>query len=648
MAPGIELPPPVILQQAPLPTLTPAAAVLAARMELTAGNPSRALALLQRALAKAGELAPLLRLEAAKASIHMGRDPWPYLAPLLRGKGPGGARLQAQELALLAARQLPLPKARAWLSRHLSPQLRRQLQGELAVRENSQRKALAWLGQNPSDPRSGPLALWLFTRKLPPEKKALVAQALAASGHWRESYELFRGMPFSARESFEVTFTRARMAYRLGLWEEALFWFRQSEEQTTKRGEKISCWLFQARSWEQLGQWSCAQDLYSRIISEDANALEGWHGLLGLLARRGKGQQALQIWSERPWRLKVQLAPGLCAKLAIHVGPTMAQELLEQIQTRDPALQLCWSFTEASLGKLSHARELAAEVLVNPRAGRLREVAALLLPFGTDSPPPPATGNLKMLAALASHQGLASARQALALALHQDPQFAPWLREGVREPSLPPAIAQLLAAGLHREAAFLFPHLLPAKTPGELAWKVAFLATYENLQGALAAGERLWQMVGNVPAALLPEDLLRFIVPKDFSRFFPRRQNLLFALARQESRFNHQALSPVGAKGVFQIMPETARRLGVAADRAFSPEQATALALAYLDQLSGQFGNDPAVLAAAYNAGESWVALWLGQSPSGHPLFPLAIPYGETQNYVLRVLEGMWLARHLR
>lgn len=648
MAPGVELPPSVTVQQASVPTLTPAAAVLAARKELTAGNASRALALLQKALPKAGELAPMLRLEAAKLSIHMGRDPWPYLGPLLQGKGAGDPRPQAQELALLAAQKLPLARIREWLRRPLPPQLRRQLQAELALREHNQHRALAWLQRNPSDPGSAPLALWLMTKKLPQGKVALVAQALAASGYWRESYELLRGLPFSVGESFQITFTRARMAYRLGLWEEAIFWFRQSEEQTTNREEKISCWLYQARSWEQLGEWSCAQDLYSRIITENAKALEGWHGLLGLLVRTGNGKQALQIWSQAPVRLKAEVAPRLCANLAMHGDPTMVQELLEQIPTPDPALQLCWSFSQASLGKLSHARKLAAEVLVNPKAGRLRELAALLLPLGAESLSPPATRDVKALAELASHQGLASARQALALALYQDPQFAPWLGNGVREPTLPPAIAHLLTGGLGREAAFLFPHLLPAKTPGELAWKASFLAAHENFRDALSAGERLWQVVGNVPASFLPEDLLRFIVPKDFSRLFPRRHDLLFAVARQESRFNHKALSRVGARGIFQIMPELARRLGVTMDTAFSPKQATALALAYLDQLSGQFGADPTVLSAAYNAGESWVALWLGQSLGGHPLFPLAIPYGETQNYVLGVLEGMWLARHLR
>lgn len=648
MAPGVALPPSATVQQASVPALPPAAAVLAARTELTGGNTSRALALLQKAMPKAGELAPLLQLEAAKTSVQMGRDPWPYLAPLLRGKGGEGPRQQAQELALLAAQKLPLAKVRAWLRHSLPRELRRQLQAALALREQNQHQALAWLQQNASDPGSGPLALWLMPKKLPPAKKALVAQALAASGHWRESYKLLRGLPFSPQEDFQRTFTRARMAYRLGLWEEAIFWFRQSEEQTTNRGEKISCWLYQARSWEQLGQWSCAQDLYWRIITEDAKALEGWHGLLGLLARTGNGQGALQIWSQAPLPLKAELAPRLCANLAIHGGPTLAQALLKQVESPDPALQLCWSFTQASLGKLRQARKLAAEVLVNPRAGRLRELAALFLPFGRDSVSPPPTRDLEDFADLVSQQGLASARQALAQALYQDPQFAHWLRGSVPEPSLPPAMAHLFQAGLGREAAFLFPHLLPGKNPGELAWKAAFLAAHGNFRDALATGEKLWKAVGNVPASLLPEELLRFIVPKEFSRLFPRRQNLLFAVARQESRFNHQALSPVGARGIFQIIPETARRLGLPADKTFSPEQAAATALSYLDQLSGQFGNDPTVLAAAYNAGESWLALWLGQSLSAHPLFPLAIPYRETQNYVLGVLEGVWLARHLR
>ena len=99
---------------------------------------------------------------------------------------------------------------------------------------------------------------------------------------------------------------------------------------------------------------------------------------------------------------------------------------------------------------------------------------------------------------------------------------------------------------------------------------------------------------------------------------------LLAAVAKQESGFNPRAVSHAGAQGLMQLMPGTAKGLGVT--DAFDPAQAVDGAARLLQGLLGQFGRTDLALAA-YNAGPGAVTRY-----DGIP------PYPETQNYVRSVL----------
>ena len=100
---------------------------------------------------------------------------------------------------------------------------------------------------------------------------------------------------------------------------------------------------------------------------------------------------------------------------------------------------------------------------------------------------------------------------------------------------------------------------------------------------------------------------------------------LLMAVIDVESGGNPQAVSPKGATGLMQLMPDTGARQG--AFNLFDPRQNIAAGARYLRQLMRQFGNLQLALAA-YNAGEGAVQKYGGQIP----------PYAETMSYVPRVM----------
>jgi soluble lytic murein transglycosylase-like protein len=102
---------------------------------------------------------------------------------------------------------------------------------------------------------------------------------------------------------------------------------------------------------------------------------------------------------------------------------------------------------------------------------------------------------------------------------------------------------------------------------------------------------------------------------------------LVHAVIQVESNFNPRAVSPKGARGLMQLMPATAQRLGVA--DAFDPRQNIEGGVRYLAGLLALFGNDLRLALAAYNAGENAVIQYGHRIP----------PFRETQDYVPKVLQ---------
>jgi len=103
--------------------------------------------------------------------------------------------------------------------------------------------------------------------------------------------------------------------------------------------------------------------------------------------------------------------------------------------------------------------------------------------------------------------------------------------------------------------------------------------------------------------------------------------NLLRGVIRAESNFQPMAVSRAGAQGLMQLMPGTARELGV--DNPFDIEQNVDGGARYLRKMLDRFGGDIKLALAAYNAGPGTVERYGGKIP----------PYRETEGYINRVLR---------
>lgn len=125
---------------------------------------------------------------------------------------------------------------------------------------------------------------------------------------------------------------------------------------------------------------------------------------------------------------------------------------------------------------------------------------------------------------------------------------------------------------------------------------------------------------------------------------------LIHAIMRQESRFDPEAKSRSGARGLMQVMPNTAKHVaGKSGTKLDNPEVNLDIGQRYLEELMGydHIGSDLFALLIAYNAGPGNLAKWRrALSGIDDPLlFVECIPSGQTREYIERVLANYWIYR---
>lgn len=151
-----------------------------------------------------------------------------------------------------------------------------------------------------------------------------------------------------------------------------------------------------------------------------------------------------------------------------------------------------------------------------------------------------------------------------------------------------------------------------------------------------------------------PSGLLRLIYPTPYLRVIRREARehgldprLIYALMRQESLFNPDATSWVGARGLAQVMPGTAKGIAqnlqladFSPDQLYNPAVSIRFGTFYLSHQLGSFDNNILAAASAYNGGPGNAARWLESFPD-RDLFAELIDYHETRHYV-KVVYGNW------
>lgn len=129
---------------------------------------------------------------------------------------------------------------------------------------------------------------------------------------------------------------------------------------------------------------------------------------------------------------------------------------------------------------------------------------------------------------------------------------------------------------------------------------------------------------------------------------------LLLSLIRRESRFNANAVSSAGAKGLTQLMPDTAayiaNKLGEKYDshKIFDPDYNIKLGAKYYEYIKSNYHTKDLYAVSSYNAGYGSVTKWLNNiDTTNSDEFVEKIPYPETKDYVKQIYKNYWVYNKL-
>ncbi len=259
------------------------------------------------------------------------------------------------------------------------------------------------------------------------------------------------------------------------------------------------------------------------------------------------------------------------------------------------------------------------------------------------------------LAAIAGEDALRGPEVERALILDR---FRVRREDGARE------VEGLYAAGLAGAASSTAAALARAGEPDDAAFE-AMRGWLESRRRrnvpAIQALQRAAPFHTSIAGDELPEAFWRIFYPLDYEegiRAGAERWNLdphlVAALIRQESAFTARTTSPVGARGLMQIMPPTGRALArtegisFSTRRLYDPDVNIRLGTRYFRQLLEEFGQRPDYALAGYNAGPHRVRRWSdGDLDIPLEVWVEEIPFTETRNYVKLIMRNEMMYRRL-
>ena len=196
---------------------------------------------------------------------------------------------------------------------------------------------------------------------------------------------------------------------------------------------------------------------------------------------------------------------------------------------------------------------------------------------------------------------------------------------------------------------------LRSEAVSEWIWAIQGLSDPELLAAAELARRRDWydRAINTAEKTREQHDFeLRFLAPYRELAQAAARENALdeawvFGLMRQESRFISVARSSVGASGLMQIMPSTARwiakQLGVRKfhpDEMQDPARNIQFGSFYLKHIQSTLDGSAVLATAAYNAGPSRAQRWRSDQEMEAAVYIESIPFAETRDYVKKVMSN--------
>lgn len=479
-----------------------------------------------------------------------------------------------------------------------------------------------------------------------------------------------RGVP-----SWEAAFLRGRCDFRLGRFTQASSWYLEARRRASGSERVADLEVHLARALELAGDSDGAVEAARRAVVRRPNddrrlllirlrLVRGEQDLAVVGLRQIKGRVAtdrgrllmgldrlaqgddegattwLGLIRNRPWR---DPATVLLARIEVEHG--RSGSALERLEAASVSLGGFWS---------QRGREIVARIdpeVVDPwRIGMRRRIEAASRDADQIS-------LLASWSAIEPDAGVLEELRSRYLAITTASPSAP--------PTFPPGLArELWFRGLDAEAVRWHPQGLPTGSTDDLLWSATWLSRLGRPDRGLRLADRAWRSAGaGLPVRIHRRQLRRLLFPLPFADEMQRAVgdgpvpwSLVAAVAREESRWNPEAVSSVGARGLMQLMPATAAELSTRLEQAtgaptdlFDPSVALRLGTAELHRLLDEFDGFTPAVVAAYNAGEAQARLWLDQCGTGcdETSYVAAISFGATRSYTADVLWAASMYREL-
>ena len=233
--------------------------------------------------------------------------------------------------------------------------------------------------------------------------------------------------------------------------------------------------------------------------------------------------------------------------------------------------------------------------------------------------------------------------------LRGEETFPQWTRTTLPESSVFAAVRFFIASGERDQAEQFVSHMAETLPRDELGSLGEYVLAVNEPHLSVAIAKQAARR-----GIVLPK--FYFPVAQMGVSNFPIPRELVLAITRQESEFDPAVRSRVGALGIMQLMPDTAREVAAYLDMPYSSSRMlsdtyynTRLGTAYLDELLEKYDGNVVLVAAAYNAGPGRADRWIDSlgDPKRSDMVDWIehIPYSETRNYVMRVAEGALIYR---